>query len=198
MTSVAALPPTVVYIGPPRDTAQSGDACPTGDGDCVSRRADGDAPPKTHRWRIANFIDVKWSNAPQLEHEGNAKNAAGEQAVAAPQKTGKIANGLLLTGVGTALIASASIGLPHLAPVTSGLLCDALRFCGLAALSGACECISEGANLSAIRGSLLTAGGATAMVAAYGTFGHIGGLTAFFLGLGGFFATCDGLHKFAG
>lgn len=116
----------------------------------------------------------------------------------APPREGSIARGVLVGGVGAALIAAASIGLPHFAPIEPGLLNVAFRYGGLVALGLGSTDIASGAKNTLVRGALLTAGGVASMAAAYGVWGPIGGLTSLCLGLGGLGATLRGLSHMAG
>ncbi len=122
----------------------------------------------------------------------------------APRK-GNIASGVALAVIGTGLVAAASIGipsmfgLPAIAAVPTGtLLNGAMRFCGLLAFSGASDQWAQGDDNRVLRGTLLCAGGVLGMASAAGAFGHVGGLTAVAMGLGGFFTTLGGISKLSG
>lgn len=139
--------------------------------------------------------------APSLSSPQETVTLSQEQA---PRK-GNIASGLALAVIGTGLVAAASIGipsmfgLPAIAAVPTGtLLNGAMRFCGLLAFSGASDQWAQGDDNRVLRGSLLCAGGVLGMASAAGAFGHVGGLTAVAMGLGGFFTTLGGISKLSG
>lgn len=111
---------------------------------------------------------------------------------------GSIGKGLLLIGIGTALISMASFGLAGMAPVAPGLFNAALRFIGVLASWNGANNLSQGSKHSTTRGVLLAAAGVGAMAAAAGLFGPIGGLTAAALGIGGFLSAARGIGKLAG
>ncbi len=122
----------------------------------------------------------------------------------APRK-GNIGSGVALAVIGCGLVAAASIGIPAMAGLpgiaavpTGTLLNNAMRFCGLLAFSGAAEQWGQGDDNRTLRGSLLCAGGVLGMASAAGAFGHIGGLTAVCMGIGGFLTTLQGISKLNG
>ncbi|MEW6279966.1 MAG: hypothetical protein AB1758_15155 [Candidatus Eremiobacterota bacterium] len=111
---------------------------------------------------------------------------------------GSIAAGVALAAIGSGLIAAASIGLPGVPPVGPGLLNGALRFCGLLAFCGAHDQWAQGDDNRVVRGSLMCTGGVLGMLSAAGVFGHVGGLTAVAMGIGGFLTTLNGIGKLSG
>jgi hypothetical protein len=115
----------------------------------------------------------------------------------APKTRGSIIAGIACGAIGTGLVLAASTGIPGFMPaVASGTLAnDALRLCGLVAFVGAHQNLAGGSNLPIARGALLVGAGLAGITGCIGMWGHIGGLTAVCMGVGGFISTLAGIGK---